>query len=219
MADLTVAVITGRRPDLLATTLHSFAAQNPDLWNTAVRVAVHNGGPDDCETAETLDSFRWDVRHRVNGPLLGIGAASAVLAEQVRHAPPTALLLRLEDDWECVRQHWFADAASILNDPTVGQVRLRKAAEPVMRNDRLTGRPIRWRQYRDTGHHVALAHYTHQPSLMRTEDWHALFPYRNEVDAARRFRRSALRTVQHRPGVFKHLADRTRSLKWNGGSA
>lgn len=213
---LTVAVLTGLRPALLAKTLAAMSEHQPDVWHQCVRVVFHNSG--DRETSEVLDQYRWDERRTHTGDLLGIGAASVHLVE-LAGIVDQRYVLRLEDDWQADRTPFVEDSVALLE--SVGQVRLRKATERVMTQHRVTKQPIRWS--RDpSGHRVTKrAHYTHNPSLMRTWDLVAMGPYENEIEAAVRFDRSRWGVAQHEPGVFSHLGDRGAglSLKWGGGKA
>ena len=218
--DLTVAVLTGQRPELLTATLAAIAERQPDLWAAAAKVVVHNTG--DRATADVLDAYPWDRRVTLTGPLRGIAEASQHLIKAAAEVDRRHVL-RLEDDWICDGVDFYPDAAAILDDAelNVGQVRLRRAVEKVLPNHRVTRQPIRWRQL-DTGHRWApSAHYTHNPSLMRTWDYAAMAGYADEVDAARRYLQAGWSSAQHVPGAFWHAGDRSLglSLKWTKGSA
>jgi hypothetical protein len=218
--DVTVAVLTGRRPELLAATLTAFADRQPTLWEAAAKVVVHNTG--DPATAEVLDRYPWDDRVVLDGRLRGIAEASQHLIKAVATADRRHVL-RLEDDWIVTSTDFYRDAAVILDDRelNVGQVRLRLADEKVLPNHRVTRQPIRWRQL-DDGHRWApSAHYTHNPSLMRTWDYAAMAGYADEIDAARRYLQGGWSSAQHVPGAFRHAGDRDLglSLKWTEGSS
>lgn len=206
---VTIAVLTGRRPDLLTRTLDSFATHHRELWDTAVRTVLHNTG--DAETVQVLDRFRWDDRQTTD-ELLPIGAASQLLGLQVADAD-TEYVLRLEDDWEASPVPFYHDAVALLE--LAGQVRLRRADERVMDRCAVCRKPFRWRQV-GGGHSISNhGHYTHNPSLMSTDVFATLFPYTNEKEAGKRFHGRSI--VQHTPGVFAHLGGDGRSLKKNGG--
>jgi hypothetical protein len=219
-ADVTIAVLTGKRPALLEATLAALVTNQPELYAAAAKVVIHNTG--DPETAEVLDRYVWDERVVLKGKLRGIAEASqhlikaAALADR-RH------VLRLEDDWLVSSRPFYAEAAALLEDPelNVGQIRLRDASETVMVKHRVTKKPMIWREL-DNGHLWApSAHYTHNPSLMRTWDYAAMAGYTDEIDAARRFFEAGWSTVQHVPGAFVHAGDKNRglSLKWSVGSS
>lgn len=213
---LTVAVLTGLRPALLAKTLAAMSEHQPEVWHESVRVVFHNSG--DSETSEVLDQYRWDERRTHTGDLFGIGAASAHLVE-LAGMVDQRYVLRLEDDWLADRTPFVEDSVALLE--SVGQVRLRKASEPVMTKHRITNQPVRW-TVAPSGHRVTKrVHYTHNPSLMRTWDLVAMGAYKNEMEAAARFDASGWAVAQHMPGVFSHLGDRDAglSLKWGGGKA
>lgn len=211
---LTLAVLTGLRPALLTRTLEAFRTRQPDLWHSATRTVVHNTG--DPATAEVLDRYEWADRLELTGPLLPIAQASQHLIAQAALADEP-FVLRLEDDWEVDGTAFFDDAVGLLAEAR--QVRLRRADERVLTHHRITKAPIRWRETEDGHLWAPSAHYTHNPSLMRTWDLVALSGYSDEIDAARRFHEAGWSSAQHRPGAFRHLGDRADglSLKWAGG--
>lgn len=203
---LTIAVLTGRRPELLQQTLDSFVEHHSHIWDDARRTVFHNSG--DVETAEVLDRYVWHDRRIHEGGLLPIGEASQVLAGQV----DSEYVLRLEDDWQACPVDWWDDAVALLD--VAGQVRLRGSSEKVSPKCQSCRQPLNWQQH---GKHRVSdhGHYTHNPSLMRTKDFLALFPYQNERVAGRRYHGKPI--AQHQPGVFTHLGGDGRSLKHNGG--
>lgn len=212
---LTIAVLTGRRPALLKQTLEAFERHHPDVWHDATRVVVHNTG--DVETAEVLDGYEWDARRVLDGELRSIAQASLHLIELAAQADQR-YVLRLEDDWEALPVPFYDDAVRLL-DEIGGQVRLRAYDERVLAQHRITKQRIVWTTRAD-GHRVTRsAHYTHNPSLMRTWDLVAMSGYDDEIDAARRFLDAGHATSQHVPGAFRHLGDRAAglSLKWSEG--
>jgi hypothetical protein len=193
---LNINVLTGRRPDLLQRTLDSFTVNHPDVWESAVRTVLHNGG--DPQTAAILDRHTWHDRH-VTDRLLPIGEATTLLtARSAAHG--TDLMLRLEDDWEAEPGGWWDDAVTLL-DGGAAQVRLRKASEPVS---------ARCMVCRQPGH----LHFTFNPTLTYTKTWTSLLPIVNERDAMRKFHRQPAAQLQ--PGVFAHIGGDD-SLRTNGG--
>lgn len=216
MKSLTVAVLTGKRPQLLERTLSSFVERNPLLWKDASRVVFHNFG--DGASARILDRYDWHKREVRPNELLTIGQASQYLGA-LALSQRTRYVLRLEDDWLCHDSPgWFESAVNVLEDPEVGQVRLQRHDEPTRPENMVTHEPIVWSDY-PGGHQAGNAHYTHRPSLMRSFDYSALFPYRKEHHAMRRFYQRGLLVVQHRPGVFSHLGGDTLSLKRREGAS
>lgn len=216
--DLTIAVLTGQRPELLRETLAAMVEHQPDLWGAAAKVVVHNSA--DAETAAVLDEHDWDQRIVLDGHLRGISEASHYLIRAACTAD-RRYVMRLEDDWLADPVDFYATAVELLeSDLNVGQVRLRRASEKVMAKHRVTKKEIVWREL-DSGHRWApYAHYTHNPSLMRTWDNAAIAGYTDEIDAARKFYASGWSTVQHVPGAFAHAGHQEAglSLKWSRGA-
>ena len=193
---LTIAVLTGQRPQLLRRTLDSFATNHPDLWGSSVRAVLHNGG--DPATSDILDGHQWDDRHTTDR-LLPIGEATTLLTLQAAEHDPD-LMLRLEDDWEASPGDWWDDALSALA-AGAEQVRLRRTDDPVS---------ARCRVCRRTDH----LHFTFNPTLTLTETWVGLLPVANERDAMRKFH--GRQAAQLEPGVFSHIGGDD-SLRTNGG--
>lgn len=208
---LTIGVLTGLRPELLAATLEAFSSKQPDLWQEATRVVVHNTG--DRATQEVLDEFDWDDRLTLHGELRSIAEASQHLLALADDAGEE-YFLRLEDDWEATGAAWWDDAVDLLK--TSGQVRLRRSDEKVLADHRITKKPIVWKVQQGGHLWSRSAHYTHNPSLMRTDDAVSLSGYADEIDAARRYLDAGWASSQLVPGVFRHLGHRTQglSLKW-----
>jgi hypothetical protein len=205
---LTIAVLTGRRPDLLAKTLDTFTTHHPDIWESASRTVFHNSG--DPATAEVLDRYRWQDRQTHHGELLGIGQASNRLSEQALDTGAD-YILRLEDDWLADPVDWLNDAVDLAD--RFGQVRLRRLSETRATRCLICRKPIRWVQ--DGGHlATADAHYTYNPTLMSRDQFAAVLPHKDERDDRRRFHGRPI--AQHVPGVFAHAEGR--SLRRNGGA-
>lgn len=205
-SDVTVTLLTGSRPDLLAATIQSVLTHAPGLLESAHVAVLHNGA--DTPTADVLDQWSFiDTRVPVE-PRLDIGAAASALLGNTAGRPYS---LHLEDDWglSTLAPGWLDRARTVLStDAQVGQVRLRHRGDPVLATHMVTHRSIRWREHHVPGHLVGLAHYTLNPSLMRSGDTPKVWPADDEQGAARRFLATRLLTAQAVPGVFRHLGDR-----------
>jgi len=123
-------------------------------------------------------------------------------------------VLHLEDDWETrtLDDGALARAASLLDDETVGQVRLRHRSDGCLGRHMVTGKQISWRPY--DGHLRSQAHFTFNPSLIGARLVDRVFPAHDEPHAQRRFMATGLDVVQLDPGVFTHSGDqRSRRLE------
>lgn len=209
-SDVAVTVVTGGRADLLARTLASLETYAPGLLESAF-VAVLQNGPDP-DTTRILDVYGdlWNQRAAINERLPIGRTAAAMLAT----SPPRPYVLHLEDDWLAATcaSGWLDRARTALDDPRIGQVRLRHRGDLVLGKHMVTRKRIDWQPGPD-GHVVGHAHYTLNPSLMRSADtpqvWEAAD---GEAGAQRRFNATGLLTAQAVPGVFQHLGD-TASLR------
>lgn len=202
--DVVVTILTGGRPSLLADTLESVRRHADGLLDTALVIALNNGG--DTQTGRVL-SRHDDVIDRMftTKQMLPIGPAVSQLAHRVvRSGKPW--WLHLEDDWRCHPCGDWLDATRMIFEvsPRVSQVRLRLADEPVLSRHMVTREKLRWREM-DWFRLSPDAHYTLNPSLVRTSDVEDAWPAEGERAAQRRWRKAGHREVaQLVPGVFAH---------------
>lgn len=200
--DVAVTLLTGGRPDLLAATVASVLRGAPGLLETA-HVAVLHNGPDPA-TAALIDSWGWVDHLTVLEDRLPVAQAALAL---LGFPPPRQYTLHLEDDWQVATLDlsWLDRARAVLADePDVGQVRLRHRGEPVLKTHMVTRRPITWSPGLH-GTEVASAHYTLNPSLMRSAQVAELWPAPDERGAARQMAWRGWTTAQMVPGVFRHI--------------
>ncbi len=216
-SDVAVTIVTGGRPTLLASTLASVRTCAPDLLESAWVAVLHNGG--DPATRDVLDHHGSLINHRAVTPtVLPVGqAAHAMLGT----APPRPYTLHLEDDWVActTRQGWLDRARDLLvTHPRVAQVRLRHRGDQVRDRHMVTKRPIRWVPEPNGGDCpcdslIGQAHYTLNPSLMRSADLPRVWAYPDGEDQAmRRYTAEGWATAQASPGVFRHIGE-GRSLR------
>ena len=202
-SDVTVAVLTGHRPDLLARTLSSL----PSWLLTSANVVVLHDGADDA-TTQVLDGYRDRIdrlitRKHPRLKMHTIGDNWSALAE----CAETEFFLMLEDDWEYVglASEWLSNARNALREG-VGQVRLRSVSEPVLDRHMVDRRPISWSP---TPHGwIADAHFTTNPSLVRSSDLPSLWP----ADGERHMQQRAVNAglvcvVQANPGAWMHIGE------------
>lgn len=204
-SDIAVTLVTGGRPDLLSATLAHLERAAPGLLESAW-VAVLQNGPDPV-TARVLGVYAELIDHRTRlDTRLPIGDTAAAM---LGSAPPRPYVLHLEDDWAAATTvpGWLDRARAALDDPRIGQVRLRHRGDTVLGRHMVTRRPIDWRPGPD-GHLTGVAHYTLNPSLMRSADTPRVWDTPDgETAAMRRFYSTGLLTAQAVPGVFRHLGD------------
>lgn len=202
-SDVAVTILTGGRPDLLAATVDSVREFAPGLLESAHVAVLVNGCP---FTADTVR--QWDFADHVAelGERMPIGPAVSALHA---HPAPRPYVLHLEDDWAVATMDpaWLDQARAALDaDPSIGQVRLRHRGDEVRTMHMVTRRPIVWRPG-PAGTVVADAHYTLNPTLMRTQDLPRLWPATGELAAARTFSALGWKVAQSVPGAFRHIGD------------
>lgn len=206
-SDLAVTIITGHRPDLLEQTLSTLIESTPGLLETAWVAVLHNGA--DAATAEVLERFaeRDIFDHISSSPdTLHIGQAAAAM---LGYHPPRPYVLHLEDDWRSdgAPDGWYESARQVLADhPRIGQVRLRADDEPTRPLNMVTRERIRWEDGPDGYRFASNAHYSLNPSLMRSADTPAVWINPDsETGAQMRYHDLGWSTAQQVPGVFRHI--------------
>ncbi len=203
-SDVAVTLLTGDRPDLLARTVGSLLRLAPGLLESAYVAVLHNGSDD--ATAALL--ARWDFidHHTALLERLPVGpAASALLAVPA----PRRFTLHLEDDWQVATMDtgWLDQARNVLDeDPRVGQVRLRHRGQDTAQNHMISRKRIWWAPG-VAGSTVGPAHYSLNPSLMRSVDTPVIWPADSEKAAARQFYGMSWLVGQAGPGVFRHIGE------------
>lgn len=201
-----ITILTGGRPHLLRRTLDSLQHCAPGLIEQHPLFVMINGG--DAETHAVVAQLPFVHRCLVHETgILPIGVAVSALAAEAAALDGAQYILHLEDDWEthAVEQGWLHRARQVLDaHPHIGQVRLRHRGEPVLHQHMLTRRPIVWTQ-RNGFMSAPSAHYTFNPSLIRTVDVPRIFPSASEVEAQARFLSTRMAVAQLLPGVFRHI--------------
>lgn len=219
---LVLTILTGGRPELLERTIASVERSAPAVVEQARVVALVNG--DDEVSIATLRRRPWvDEIHEHRPFRLGIGEAISRLMSLVP-LQERGTLLHLEDDWECSPGGWYEVGLDLLQrHKDIGQVRLRRHAsmsavgQATSRYHMVTRQPLDW-QPRGKRCLVARAHYTFNPTLVRTEVARRIFPCDSEFHAAQKFHRTGLLAAQLLPGAFRHTGG-SNSLRENGGHA
>jgi predicted O-methyltransferase YrrM len=203
-SDVAVTMVTGNRPDLLMQTITSLQHCAPGLLATAHVAVLHNGA--DAATARVLDKCDFIDHRATTRELVDVGPAAASM---LGTPAPRPYVLHLEDDWIAATTigGWLDRARAALDDPRIGQVRLRHRGDKVLARHMVTRQPIDWRTGPD-GHVVASAHYTLNPSLMRAADTPTIWNTGDgEAQAQGRFVAQGWLTAQAVPGVFRHTGD------------
>ncbi len=201
--DLVLTILTGKRPDYLRATVQSLLLHAAVAVRSAHVVLMVNG-PDD-RTLELVRSLPWVDDLVITGrqKVRPIGDATSELCARAQRSK-RAYYLHLEDDWRCAGPGWLSKSMGILaRHRDVGQVRIRHVGERVSRSNLVTHRLIKWK--RCDGYRVGNAHYTFNPSLIRTKDAPKIFPCSHETHAMKKFQRAGFRAAQLVPGAFRHI--------------
>lgn len=210
---LLVTILTGRRPAYLEETLRALESAVRTCEGAQVFCWI-NGA--DAPSVEVAAGFNWITQVERQQEFRPIGPNVSRLAEAARSSG-LAYWLHMEDDWKAEGDDgWISDACSILDhEATVGQVRLRRADEPVSRSNLVSHRMIRWHPrpiFRRRGalkYRVARAHATYNPSVMRAGQAAEWMIASSEPEAMRKFHASKMLVAQTYPGVFRHIGEKS----------
>lgn len=199
---LSIAILTGRRLDLLQRTVKSLEATNSGLLNDSYVIIYLNGFDNQTDHFVRSLSYVDDYMYVASDTPEPIGAAVSRMTDHV--IGKSDYHIHLEDDWECMSSGFIGRAQSILeNHPEIGQVRLRHKAEPVMRFHMVSQVHHRWA--RKDGVLMSKLHFTFNPSLVRTEDLNCIYPATSEIDAASNYAKRFSFVAQDDPGAFRHI--------------
>lgn len=197
-----VTLLTGRRPDLLARTLHSL--EDTDL---EIVVFINDAKVGDAtwevveQSARVGDVASWLEWRSLSDAMNRIASFVSDNA-----ADSDGYWLHLEDDWELTRPLDLTTAQNFLDEhPEVGQVRLRRTDDGASPRNYLTRKRIVWE---GDGIKVGNAHATWNPAIQRTSAA-AVYPVTGEVDFMRRMPQT---NAQAFPGHFRHIGN-GRSLR------
>lgn len=198
---ITCTILATSRPDLLTRTIET----STPLISQCRVVGLNNGA--DPEITPILQPIS-DVYLETDR--LGIGEAVSYLTTHL----DTEYWLHLEDDWEMVGGwHHIEEAMDLLDYAPL--VRLRSHADHVdaqergiaTRKHQVTGQVIKLQPLPPT-HLIGQAHYTLNPSLIRTIDAELAWPAKSEAEAQRNWYRAGKKeVVQMLPGMFRHIGE------------
>ncbi len=201
-----LTLLTGQRPELLRRTLTALQAALGERLAGIPGIVLVNGG--DEPTHRVLDTAPTHWRRlESRGEVLPVGPAWSRLMREALSLSECGLVFHLEDDWVAAVRgtDWLSRAAEVLaSDPSVGQVRLRSAAEKTLPYHMITRRPIRWVTRGDLAV-ASSAHFTFNPSLVRAAEMARIGPAADERDAQKHYLAQGLWTAQLLPGVFRHI--------------
>jgi hypothetical protein len=194
---MVITILAGGRPKLLEQTLRSTFKQMPELKKEKIIALVNNG----CE--DSVGLLKGYGINKIVGSkrLLPIGDSISILAE-LAYQTKEKYWLHLEDDWQAMRGG-VEKAVEILDKyEEITQVRLRLDSEKVLDKHMITGKPIKWLQQK--GFKYAKAHYTFNPSVIRTQDILKPYPCTGERDAQKKWLDNGS-IAQLQPGIYKHI--------------
>lgn len=195
-----VTLLTGKRPQLLKRTIDSVLDKTPELFENKV-IVLNNAY--DKGTNEVLKQYDFIDEIIVRKKTVSIGRAVTILSEAVKKSGEE-LWLHLEDDFECLYSGWLPQAIKLAKNPGISQVRLRVDSDKVLNSHMITGEPIEWRKR--AGFKISSnAHFTMNPSIIKTEDIDKIFPCTGERNAQKNFISEMKSVVQLEPGVFEHI--------------
>ena len=211
---LGICFLTGQRIDLFRRTIESIYINIPDVLENCYTITLLNS-PDAITYSyiKNLSDINECRAHKKG--ILPIGDGTSILNIELANKKGIEYILYVQDDWlvDSVDRFWLKQALNILDiHSEIGQVRLRHSDERVLKYHMITKNPITWEK-KDGFLYSKSAHFTFNPSIIRTRDVYKIFPCITEWGAQKKFLKSGLATAQIIPGVFRHLGTKDQSLK------
>ena len=221
-----LGVITYQRPDYLNRTLTSFFNVNYDCLEEFKPIIVLVQGMDGS-TMNVLDHFKEHIDRVISlksnhGCAWGYTLLNRELLEE-----GTDLVMHLQDDWlstEPLTHYLYEDRFSGYKNnkgifqlfeerQDVGYIRLRSLVwSKVSIVNRITKDRIKWKRM-DTKFNkycrivVGNAHFTFNPTIIRTSVLRRLLPVTGERDAMEKYHKMKLLAAQVRGNCFMHIGE------------
>lgn len=210
--EVVVTILAGGRPSLLAQVLSS------GVTKLGAKVVGALNSHDETSAgifaAHRIDSLSVN-EDRQHTAIIGAGVAHCAQLAIDSGAP---YWLHLEDDWviDTCDDRWLERAIRALEvRAELRQIRLRHVGERVLGYNMLTKRKLSWRADHELGIATADAHWTFNPSLVRTREVAPTFATNlvtaNAERRAQELNRGEL-VAQLYPGAFRHIGEGPASL-------
>jgi glycosyltransferase involved in cell wall biosynthesis len=226
MMKIPLGILTYRRAEYLDRTLDTFFHVNHACLEVFKPVIVLVQGRDD-NTMSVLSKHQ-DRINRVISLKSNHGCAwGYTLLNQELIEEGTELVMHLQDDWESTEP-----LTNYLNkDPfsgydlsygifdlfrkrkDVGYIRLRSCRWSKVSNiNRVTQKAIKWSMWATNSPKycrilTGLAHYTFNPTIIRTSVLKKILPVTEELDAMEKYQKLGLLTAQLRANCFMHIGN------------
>jgi hypothetical protein len=235
MVRIPLGILTYQRAEYLRKTLESFFNVNYACLDVFKPVVVLVQGKDPS-TMSVLDSFsdfidRTIVLKSNHGCAWGYTLINQELIEE-----GTDLVMHLQDDWEAtepLNNYLSMDAFTKYKRgygikelfeklPEVGYMRLRSVIwSKVSNTHRITGKGIKWKLWatkqKKYGRILTSdAHYTFNPTIIRTSVLKKILPVTKERDAMGKFHELNMLAAQLRANCFMHIGHE-RAVGLEGG--
>jgi len=227
MEKIPLGIITYRRPEYLERTMKSFININYECLSLFRPVVVLIQGSDDRTLSVVHDKFGTWVDRVIelksnHGCAWGYTLLNRELIEY-----GTSLVMHLQDDWlttEPIDNYLHEDKFSGYENnkgilqlfderKDVGYVRLRSSVwSKVSNRNRISGEYIKWNLWETkfkkySRISLAPAHYTFNPTIVRTSVLKKILPVTEERDAMEKYHKLGLLTGHIRGNCFMHIGE------------
>lgn len=234
--NIPLGIITYQRPEYLKRTLESFFKVNYESLYIFKPVVVLIQGFDE-ETANVVTKFNSHIDRIIalrsnNGCAWGYTLLNRELLEE-----GSDLIMHLQDDWlstEPITNYLGEDRFSGYENnkgifdlfeerKDVGYVRLRSSIwSKVSNRNRITGEYIKWSMWATKFKKysrilIGPAHYTFNPTIIRTSVLRKILPVTEEHDAMEKYHKLKLLTAHVRGNCFMHIGEE-RAISGEGKS-
>ncbi len=201
-----VAIVTYRRPEYLKQTLDSFIDLN-GAERFKFLILSQATEADTVKVINLYDDYLFYTE--LSNENLGCsGGYSHIMQKALQLKTP--YLLFLQDDWESQESllPYLDEILGLLKvSPDVGYVRLRTIKSRVCRTNRITSKPIKYKERTD---HVMVgnAHFTLNPSIAKNSVITRMLPVFKELNAMEKYHKLGLLTGQLRAKCFVHIGSK-----------
>ena len=216
---IAVTMITCKRPYYLERTLSSFIEKNHNILG-CLKIIILIQDDHDGRSGQVVYRYRNHIcKAFFRKENLGVsGAFSTVMDYAIKENLP--YILHLEDDFisEAPLDEYLADILDVFEScPRIGQVRLRSIKDKVSLGNMVTNRKI---FYRPQQGRVVIgnAHFTYNPSLIRSTILNEILPVRSELEAMAKYEEMGLEAGQLVADCFVHIG-KARISGWKEHSA
>jgi len=202
-----LTILTYNRPFYLDKTLDSFIRMNYDCLDSFYPIILNQGTDEDTElVVQDYSDFIKEYHKKENK---GCAAGYSFINSKYLSFP---YLMHLQDDWystEPLSQYLDEIFRLFENNRNVGYIRLRSIHSRVCKRNRISTLPIEYKKWpkEDIFSNILVgnAHWTFNPTIIRTEVLRKMLPVSKELDSMKKFHQLGMQSAQLDANCFSHI--------------